>query len=45
MAGTIGIIQARVSSERLPGKILCPLGGRAALDVLANRLSKARVDE
>ena len=45
MAGTIGIIQARISSERLPGKILCPLGGRAALDVLANRLSKARVDE
>ena len=45
MAGTIGIIQARMGSERLPGKILCPLGGRAALDILTCRISAARVDE
>ncbi|MCP4904034.1 MAG: hypothetical protein GY910_03555 [bacterium] len=28
MGGSIGIIQARMGSERLPGKILAPLSGR-----------------
>ncbi len=45
MAGTIGIIQARMGSERLPGKILAPLAGRPALALLAERLTSARVDE
>ena len=45
MAGTIGIIQARMGSERLPGKILAPLAGRPALALLAERLAPARVDE
>lgn len=45
MGGTIGIIQARMSSERLPGKILAPLAGRPALALLAERLAPARVDE
>jgi spore coat polysaccharide biosynthesis protein SpsF len=45
MGGTIGIIQARMGSERLPGKILAPLGGRPMLALLAQRLEGARVDE
>ena len=44
MGGTIGIIQARMASERLPGKILAPLAGRPALALLRERLAKARVD-
>jgi spore coat polysaccharide biosynthesis protein SpsF len=42
---TIGIIQARMGSERLPGKILAPLGGRPMLALLAERVGPARVDE
>lgn len=45
MGGTIGIIQARMGSERLPGKILAPLGGEPALALIAERLRGARVDE
>ncbi len=45
LSATIGIIQARMASERLPGKILAPLGGRPALGLLASRLAPARVDE
>ena len=45
MSTTIGIIQARMGSERLPGKILAPLGGRPALALLAARLAPARLDE
>ena len=45
MSGTIGIIQARMASERLPGKILAPLAGRPMLSILAARLDAARVDE
>ena len=45
MGGTIGIIQARMGSERLPGKILAPLGGLPALGLLSERLRHARVDE
>ncbi|HEB87938.1 MAG TPA: hypothetical protein ENI85_00050 [Deltaproteobacteria bacterium] len=43
--GTIGVIQARMGSERLPGKILAPLGGRPLLAWLAARIAPARVDE
>src|SRR5262245_53254590 len=42
---TIGIIQARLGSSRLPGKILCPLAGRPLLEVLVKRLATARLDE
>ena len=45
MSGTIGIIQARMGSERLPGKILAPVGGRPALGLISERLQAARVDE
>jgi len=42
---TVGIIQARMGSERLPGKILAPLGGRPLLAQLCARIGPARVDE
>ena len=45
MARTVGIIQARMRSERLPGKILSPLCGRPLLALLATRVARARVDE
>ena len=45
MAKTVGIIQARMRSERLPGKILSPLCGRPLLALLATRIARARVDE
>ena len=45
MGGTIGIIQARMGSERLPGKILAPIQGRPILGLIADRLRAARVDE
>jgi spore coat polysaccharide biosynthesis protein SpsF len=45
MKKTIGIIQARMSSQRLPGKILAPLGGRPLLAQLCARIRPARVDE
>lgn len=42
---TIGIIQARMGSKRLPGKIIAPLGGRPLLAQLVARIGPARVDE
>ncbi len=45
MTGVIGIIQARLGSSRLPGKILAPIAGRPLLAVLIERLRSARVDE
>lgn len=45
MAKTVGIIQARMRSERLPGKILSPLCGRPLLALLATRVARARVAE
>jgi len=40
---TIGIIQARMSSSRLPGKILLPLGGATALHWVYRRVSFAKL--
>lgn len=45
MTRTVGIIQARMRSERLPGKILSPLCGRPLLALLVTRIARARVNE
>lgn len=37
------IIQARMSSSRLPGKVMMPLGGVPMLEVLHRRLSRAKL--
>lgn len=42
---TIAIIQARMGSERFPGKILAPLSGQPLLKVLVERIRSAAVDE
>lgn len=38
---TVAIVQARMSSQRLPGKVLADLGGRPALGLLLDRLARA----
>jgi spore coat polysaccharide biosynthesis protein SpsF len=45
MGKTIGIIQARMGSDRLPGKILAPLGGRPLIAQLWSRIAHSHVDE
>lgn len=43
---TVGVVQARYRSERLPGKVLADLGGRTALDLILERAGRAeRLDE
>jgi spore coat polysaccharide biosynthesis protein SpsF len=39
---TAAIIQARLGSTRLPGKVLMPLGGRPALDHVIERVTAAK---
>ena len=42
----VGVIQARVGSTRLPGKVLLPLGGRPALERMLARVAFAeQLDE
>jgi spore coat polysaccharide biosynthesis protein SpsF (cytidylyltransferase family) len=42
----VAIVQARMSSSRLPGKIVKPLAGRPALERLMERVARARtIDE
>ncbi len=41
----IGIIQARMGSQRLAGKILAPVAGRAMLELIAHRLRSSRVEQ
>lgn len=46
MPKTVGIIQARMTSSRLPGKVLRDLGGKPMLEWVVSRLQRARtVDE
>ena len=43
---TVAIIQARVGSTRLPGKVLKPLLGEPMLSIVVRRVARARtVDE
>lgn len=39
---TIAIIQGRMSSSRLPGKVLLPIGEKAMLDYVVERVSNAK---
>lgn len=45
MAKSIGIIQARMGSSRLPGRILAPLADRPLLAQLYSRIGSSRLDE
>ena len=38
---TLAIIQARMNSSRLPGKVLMPINGRPMLDYMIERVSSA----
>ena len=38
---TLAIIQARMNSSRLPGKVLMPINGRPMLDYMIKRVSSA----
>ena len=46
MSRTVAVVQARLGSQRLPGKVLLPLGDRTVLDWVLHRLGRATlVDE
>lgn len=36
------IVQARFNSQRLPGKVLLPLGGKTILEIIIDRIRKAK---
>jgi len=42
MPGAVGVIQARMGSSRLPGKVLLPLAGAPMLQRLIERVTRAR---
>lgn len=42
---TIAVIQARMGSERLPGKVLADLGGRSLIETIVARVAGAAVSE
>lgn len=39
--GLLAVVQARMSSSRLPGKVLADIGGEPALELLLKRLTRA----
>ncbi|KAB2852858.1 MAG: hypothetical protein F9K41_14345, partial [Sphingopyxis terrae] len=41
MADTVALIQARMSSSRLPGKVLADLGGLPMICFMAERVRRA----
>ncbi len=41
MTGILGIIQARMSSQRLPGKVLCRVAGKPLLEYILDRLDRS----
>ena len=43
MMKTVAIIQARMSSSRLPGKIMTDIAGKPMLQHVINRVQKARM--
>ena len=43
MQRTVAIIEARMASSRLPGKVLAPVLGRPMLELLIERISRARL--
>jgi spore coat polysaccharide biosynthesis protein SpsF len=45
MPHVIGVIQGRMGSSRLPGKLLAPIAGRPLVEVLVERVRHARVAE
>src|SRR5438046_1512335 len=43
---SVATVEARMTSSRLPGKVLLPAGGRPLLAILLERLSRAKgIDE
>jgi spore coat polysaccharide biosynthesis protein SpsF len=40
---TVAIIQARMNSTRLPGKVMLPLGGHKVIDWVVHRVSKSKL--
>lgn len=40
---TVAVIQARMSSSRLPGKVIAPIAGRPAIVFMCERLARARL--